>query len=128
MQKSHQQIFQDLQDKVKVTATADINFERAKNAAKILNADHAFVDFQDIFLHVDAVLIATPHDLHHEIGVAALKAGKHVLMEKPMAISEIECLDLIEGAKAAGKTLMTAYPMRYHPLLVKLKSLLDEEY
>jgi len=128
MQKSHQQIFQDLQDKVTVTATVDIDFERAKNAAEILGADHAFEEYRDIFPHVDAVLIATPHDLHHEIGIAALKARKHVLMEKPMAISEFECLDLINEAEEAGKTLMTAYPMRYHPLIVRLKSLLDEEY
>ena len=128
MQKSHQEIFQELKDRVIVTATADIDIERAKSAAKILGADAAFENYRDLLGLVDAVLIATPHDLHHGIGIESLKAGKHVLMEKPMAVSEFECLDLINVAKAANKTLMTAYPMRYHPLMVKLKSLLDEEY
>ena len=128
MQKSHQKIFQELKNRVIVTATADIDIERAKSAAKILGADSAFENYRDLLDLVDAVLIATPHDLHHEIGIASLKAGKHVLMEKPMAVSEFECFDLINVAKAANKTLMTAYPMRYHPLIVKLKSLLDEEY
>jgi len=128
MQKSHQQIFQRLEGKIVVTATADINIERAQSAAEILGADHAIADYQDLFAYVDAVLVATPHNLHHEIGIAALNAGKHVLMEKPMAISEFECLDLIKVANEAGKILMIAYPMRYHPLIVKLKSLIDDEY
>ena len=109
MQKSHQKIFQELKNRVIVTATADIDIERAKSAAKILGADSAFENYRDLLDLVDAVLIATPHDLHHEIGIESLKAGKHVLMEKQMAVSEFECLDLINLAKAANKTLMTAY-------------------
>ena len=99
MQKSHQQIFQELEGRVIVTATADIDIERAQSAAEILGANHAVADYRDLFTYVDAVLVATPHDLHHEIGIAALHAGKHVLMEKPMAISEFECLDLIKLAR-----------------------------
>ena len=128
MQDAHQQIFHELADKVVVTATADIDIERAESAARILGAEHVVTDYQKLFPFVDAVLVVTPHDLHHEMGVQSLQAGKHVLMEKPMAVSETECLDLIDVATRSGKVLMTAYPMRYQPLVVKLKELIDEEY
>ena len=55
---------------------------------------------------IDAVYIATPHGLHAEQSVAALKAGKHVLVEKPMATTVNECLLMADAARLAGKVLM----------------------
>lgn len=96
MQNAHQVVFKDLLDRVVVTATADFDIDRARYAADFLGAEHFFTDYRELFPYVDACLIATPHHLHHEMGMSALRAGKDVLMEKPMAISEEECLDLIE--------------------------------
>jgi predicted dehydrogenase len=128
MQSAHQQIFQELADKVVVTATADIDIEKARSAAHILGAEHAVSHYEDLFPYVDAVLVVTPHDLHHEMGMKSFDAGKHVLMEKPMAVSEEECTTLINASEKSGKVLMVAYPMRYQPLVVKLKELIDQEY
>ncbi len=128
MQSAHQQIFEALSDKVVVTATADIDIDKARNAAQILGAVHAVSNYQDLFQYVDAVLVVTPHDLHHEMGIKSFAAGKHVLMEKPMAVSEEECRSLIRASEESGKVLMVAYPMRYQPLVVKLKELIDQEY
>lgn len=128
MEGAHQGIFHELSDRIEVTATADINLDRAKKAAEVLGADVASADYREILEHVDACLVVTPHDLHHEMGIAALQAGKHVLMEKPMAVNEAECLDLINTAARVGKTLMVAYPMRYQPLVVKLKELIANKY
>ena len=128
MEGAHQETFNALADRVVITGTADIDISKAQYAAAKLGADHAVQDYRELFPYVDAVLVVTPHNLHHEMGVTSLKAGKHVLMEKPLAISEAECLDLIETAKATGKTLMTAYPMRFQPLVVKLKELIDTQY
>jgi predicted dehydrogenase len=128
MEGVHQQIFVDLADRVVVTATADIDITRAEHAAKILGAPHAVKDYRDFLPYVDAFLIVTPHNLHHEMGISALQAGKHVLMEKPMAIDEAECLDLIHTAQRMNLILMTAYPMRFQPLVLKLKELLDQKY
>jgi predicted dehydrogenase len=75
---------------------------------------------------VDAVLIALPHHLHHEAGLSALEAGKHVLMEKPLANTESECLDLIAAAEAAGRVLMIGYCMRFDPMVLAFKRHLDE--
>ncbi len=62
---------------------------------------------------VDAILVATPHHLHTEIVLAAAQAGKHVLVEKPMAPTLAECEAMIAAATAAGTQLMVGQIMRY---------------
>jgi predicted dehydrogenase len=74
---------------------------------------------------VDAVLLVLPHHLHHPVTLECLDAGKHVLVEKPMANSEQECLEMIESAKRNERVLMVAYCMRFHPLVLKMKELID---
>jgi len=58
---------------------------------------------------LDAVLICTPHDVHHEQAAAALKAGCHVLLEKPMTITSADALDLVDRAEAVDRVLEVAY-------------------
>ena len=99
MGSNHQAVFDALKGTIEVTATVDIDIEKANSAKEILNAEFATTDYREIWPYVDAVLIATPHDLHHEQGMAAFAEGKHVLMEKPMAISEAECIDLINASE-----------------------------
>lgn len=122
---SHFSGYEDLKDQMQVTAVCDIIPERAERAAKLLGCDLVVTDYRDLLDVVDAVLVVLPHDLHYEVGMTCLKAGKHVLMEKPMANSEKEVIDLIETSEREGKVLMTAYPVRFWPLVVKLKELLD---
>lgn len=64
---------------------------------------------------IDAVWIAGPNHLHKQHAVAALAAGKHVLCEKPMAISPAECRAMIRAAKKARRKLQIAYNTRHHP-------------
>jgi len=115
-----------LQDRLVVTATADVVLERAERSAQAVGAALVTTDYRETLDHVDAVLVALPHHLHHEIGMACLQAGAHVLMEKPLALDERQCLALIHTARACERTLMVAYCMRYHPLVVRLKELLDQ--
>ena len=65
----------------------------------------------------DAALVVLPHHLHTQCGIDCLNAGLHVLMEKPLANTEAECLALMDAAKKNGCVLMTAYCMRFHPIL-----------
>ncbi|WP_409345607.1 Gfo/Idh/MocA family protein [Paenibacillus sp. MBLB4367] len=116
-----------LADQMTVTATCDIDLERAQSAAGLVGAELAVADYRSLLDHVDAVLIALPHDLHYEVGLTCLKAGKHVLMEKPMCNTEEECLDLIATAEREGRVLMTAYPVRFWPVIVKMKELIDSK-
>jgi predicted dehydrogenase len=62
---------------------------------------------------VDAVAITAPHHLHCELAVAALEAGKHVLLEKPMALSVAECSRIIAAAETSGRKLMVGQIMHF---------------
>ena len=66
---------------------------------------------------IDAVWICGPNNMHKAHAVAALAAGKHVLCEKPMAISPAECRAMIAAAKKARRKLQIAYNSRHHPKL-----------
>lgn len=122
---SHAHAYKQLEDVMRLTAVCDIVPERMENAASLLGVDVAVTDYRDLLDHVDAVLIALPHDLHFEVGMTCLKAGKHVLMEKPMCNTEEECITLIRTAEQEKRVLMTAYPIRWIPLIAKMKEIID---
>lgn len=122
----HAQRFHRLESRIQVVAAVDVDRGKAESTAKLLGCARAETDFRQVLDDVDAVLLVLPHHLHHPIGMACLAAGKHVLLEKPMAISEQECLELIEASRKAQRVLMIAYCMRYHPLVARMKELLDQ--
>jgi predicted dehydrogenase len=62
---------------------------------------------------VDAVYIALPNHMHRDFAVRAAEAGKHVLCEKPLAVTELECEEMIEAAERYGVRLMTAYRLHF---------------
>ncbi len=64
---------------------------------------------------IDAVYISLPNALHHEWTLAALDAGKHVLCEKPMALSESDAREMFDRAGTAGRVLIEAFMYRAHP-------------
>lgn len=107
--------FLKLKEKVVLTAVQDINEERAKEAANIHDIPHVFTDYKDMFKEVDAVTICTPNKYHAEISIAALEAGVHVLCEKPMAITTVECEAMIACAEKNDRLLSIAYHYRYTP-------------
>jgi 1,5-anhydro-D-fructose reductase (1,5-anhydro-D-mannitol-forming) len=74
---------------------------------------------------VNAVYIATPVFLHAPQTIASLRAGKHVLCEKPMAMNEVEARTMLEAANNSGKTLGVAYYRRTYPKVKRAKELLD---
>jgi predicted dehydrogenase len=74
---------------------------------------------------VDAVDLCLPHDLHAPIAIEAMRAGKHVLVEKPGALNAAELRTLQEAARAAGVRVRLGYNHRYHPTLLKARELVD---
>ena len=66
---------------------------------------------------VDAAIICTPPDLHAEIAIAAMKSGKHVLCEKPLARNVDEGREMVKVAQEAGVTLKCGFNLRYHPAI-----------
>jgi predicted dehydrogenase len=77
---------------------------------------------------VDAVVIATPPYLHHQMVIAALEAGKHILCEKPMARSLAEARDMVNLAQSARVAAMVNHQMRYLPIRRRVKELIQEGY
>ena len=82
----------------------------------------------DTFLgwDTDAVIVVSPNYLHAEHAVAALNAGKHVLVEKPMATTLEDCERMLAAAERVGKTLAVGLEMRVFTLFAKVKALIEE--
>jgi len=72
---------------------------------------------------LDAVVVATPAVTHYELAKRALEAGKHVLVEKPPAMSAVEAEDLVAASESSGRVLMPGFLLLYHPAVQKLKEL-----
>jgi predicted dehydrogenase len=82
----------------------------------------ALLDDSDI----DVVYVSLPNSLHAEWSVRAIQSGKHVLCEKPLALSAAECDQIINAAKAADVVAMEAMMVLYHPLLHRARQLVRE--
>ena len=104
----------------------DINEERAATVAAQVGCGYA-TNFEEILDDVDAVSVCLPHHLHAPVTLKALQAGKHVLVEKPMANTREECLAMIRAAEDRGLTLMVAFPLRYRPNYRVLKEALSDD-
>jgi len=74
---------------------------------------------------ISAVVIATPAESHFALVREALRAGKHVLVEKPLALTEAEGRELVAVAEEKRLTLMVGHILQYHPAVIRLKELID---
>ena len=101
-------------DGARLVATVDPQLERAEEAAAASGAT-ALRDSRDLFDKVDAVSIAVPTELHHEVAMPFLERGVAVLVEKPMARTLAEADDMIAAARASGATLAVGHTERYNP-------------
>jgi predicted dehydrogenase len=77
---------------------------------------------------LDAVAVATPPRAHHDLAVAALRAGKHVLCEKPFAMDAAEGAAMRDAAETSGRTAMVGHEFRFSPQRTYIKQLLDDGY
>lgn len=110
-----------------VVAVCDIVPERAENAAKRWGVAKWFTDYRRVLQlpEVEAVDICTPHAFHAPIAIAALKAGKHVLVEKPMASNLKGAAAMVKAAKEAGKVLFCGIKSRWAASTRQIKSFVD---
>jgi D-xylose 1-dehydrogenase (NADP+, D-xylono-1,5-lactone-forming) len=72
---------------------------------------------------IDAVYIPLPNSLHAQWSIAAARAGKHVLCEKPLALTESEALEMFAAADAAGVVLLEAFPFLFQPQMFRIEQL-----
>ncbi len=74
---------------------------------------------------LDAIVVATPPSRHHRMALAALRAGKHVWVEKPLALAVADGRELVDAAAAAGRTLFVDETFLYDPLVREMKRIID---
>ncbi len=114
------------QNDVELVACYDIKAERAKEVAKKYNmvavdSLEALVGRDDL----DAISVCTWNNGHAKSVIAALKAGKNVLCEKPMAMNPKECEDMIAAQKESGKLLMMGFVYRFSPSAKAIKEIAE---
>ena len=109
-----------------LVAVARRQAARAEAFAREHGARRAHADWRDLVRddEVDAVYVATPVRVHAEQTVAAAEAGKHVLCEKPMALTAAECERMIAAADRNGVRLGVAYYRHHYPVVARLRELL----
>ena len=118
----HLHYLRELSDRFEIAALCDISGENAANNAQRYNIAKTFSDWREMVKddEIDAVFILTSGS-HAPIAIAAAKAGKHILVEKPMCFSVAEGLEMKAAADEAGVTLMVAYPKRYDPAFERFR-------
>ena len=126
---AHLQAYLKFPEKVKLTAVCDIREEAAKTYAKTAHVRSVYTDFEQMLNNedIDAVDICTIHDQHKYQTILAAEAGKHILLEKPMACSIQDCRDMLKATEKSGVTYMIAQVLRYLPSSQAVLSLMENE-
>ncbi|MCP3738600.1 Gfo/Idh/MocA family protein [Rossellomorea sp. BNER] len=112
---------------VEIYAVCDLNEQRAQDKMKKYNAETYYTNYHDLLNdpQVDAVSICTWNNSHAEISIAALDAGKHVLVEKPLCKTVDEALRVEEAVKNNGKVFQIGFVRRYASNTKVLKSFIN---
>jgi predicted dehydrogenase len=115
--------------RVEVVAIASGQPGRARKVADAHGVPHAFDAWPDLVrADLDLVSITTPTDLHRPMALAALAAGRHVLCEKPMALSAAEAGEMLGAAERAGRVHVIDHELRFNPNRRKVKRLIAEGF
>jgi len=112
----------------KLIAVCDVKSDKAKILAKKYNC-RDYVDLNELLKNepdIEVVSICTPNGLHADHSIRSLNAGKHVVCEKPMAISVIDCDQMIKASRKAKKNLFIVKQNRFNPPVIALKKIIDE--
>lgn len=121
MGRNHARVYSELAE-AELVAVSDANAKLAESVAEKIGV-RAYTDYREMLAkeQPEAVSIAVPTVMHEEVGIVALEAGAHVLMEKPIAATVEEGQRLIEKAKSVGRQLMVGHIVRFNPAIQALK-------
>lgn len=117
-------------DQCQLTLCCDLDPGRLASVQRLYPTVATTTSYQEVLdsPDVDAVALATPVRTHHSLGKQALLHGKHLLVEKPLALTTRECDELVELAEQQGLVLMVGHTFLYNPALVKMKELTRPDY
>lgn len=114
-------------------AIADLAMARVRSHLSDLMIDSEHISFYEDYRQllsdqaIDAVVIATPADTHCDIAIAALEAGKDVLVEKPMCLTTSDGERMVEAAKACGCVLQVGHLLDYHGAYIKMRHMVENK-
>src|SRR5262245_57630053 len=113
-------------EEAQIVAVASRDSSRAAALAAEFGVPRVYGAYADLLAdsQVEAASIGLPNSLHAEWAIACARAGKHVLCEKPLAISRAEAEAMFEAARDAGVWLMEAFMYRFHPQTHKVQELI----
>ncbi len=125
--KRHIPAFKRLKNVV-VQAVCDSNMDTAKEVARECRISEVYSNLSDMLSKgkVDIVDICTPPQTHASLAVGALEYGCHVLLEKPMALTTVDCDQMVEASKRYGKSLCIVHNVLFHPPMVEAKKLVAD--
>ncbi|MEV6109563.1 Gfo/Idh/MocA family oxidoreductase [Streptomyces sp. NPDC051940] len=126
--RAHLRGYTAVPDLARVTAVADTDPAAAAERAGQAGGARVFTDYRQLIeeADTDAVDICLPHHLHADAVIAAAKAGKHILCEKPLCLTEAEAERIADAVRDAGVTLMCAHSQLTLPAVARARELLDE--
>ena len=112
---------------VALLSACDSSLDSARSTAEKYGFAKVTSDYQDVLqdAEIDAVVIATPNDLHRPISLAAIRAGKHILCEKPLGLNLAECDEMVMEAQKSWKVNMVSFVYRFTPAIRYMKYLVD---
>jgi len=113
--------------RVELIGVHDLNLERAQEMAAQYGAPRVYATLAELLgdPEIDAVSVCTWNDSHAEVAIAALEAGKHVLVEKPLSKSVAEAEAIAEAVSRTGKHLQVGFVRRFSSNATVLKSFID---
>lgn len=125
---AHLEAINCLSKDVDLIALADIDKKRAEDYAKRFGAKKYYLDYKQLINdpQIDAVIIALPHHLHCQVGLESARVGKHILVEKPMALNVEEADKMITAAEKNKIILMVGQSRRFSDAVIESYRRVDE--
>ena len=124
---THMRYFSEMAD-VELVAVADVVEQSARQRAEEFDIPEVFTDYRRMLrqVEVDAVSVCTPNGLHARCSIAALDAGAHVLVEKPLAMSAREGEKMLAAARRNRRSLIIGFQQRFDPKVQFIKRAVDD--
>jgi len=125
---AHREACKNLREEVVIDAIADVNDEKLVKFCEQYPVRNKFNNYKNLLKkkEIDAVIICLPYYLHKQVTIDALKSGKHVLVEKPMALNYVQAQKIVEIAEKENRKLMIGQSRRFCDAVMDMKKRIDK--
>ncbi|MCK0471857.1 Gfo/Idh/MocA family protein [Halalkalibacter sp. APA_J-10(15)] len=119
----HLRVFDRLKQEVELKAITDVFLPMAQSRAEEYGIESVYETAEELIADedLDAIIVAVPNKYHASLAIQALKAGKHVMLEKPMAINERDAKEILLTQRQTGKVVMIPHQMRWESIALQVK-------